>query len=117
MANLTLTYDELVLVRDALDIVNPDSGEGQQRKAILLHRVEELMLVESSQTAAAPPGGDKLIASYEDGTHVESSLAQWIIANCEDEECLIALERMRQGWTVKMGGGAQPLCRMWIERS
>ena len=61
--------------------------------------------------------GHLLICVYEDGTRYECPLSEWREANAEDQECTAAIARMSAGDIVTFGGGAQPLCRAWIEAS
>ncbi len=55
-----------------------------------------------------------VVAVYEDGTRFEIEASAWLGMNEHSEECTEALESMRRGDSV-MTGGAQPLCRMWID--
>lgn len=55
-----------------------------------------------------------VVAVYEDGTRYECAASMWRSANEESEEAMEAMARMLAGETVMMGGGAQPLCRLWI---
>lgn len=56
-----------------------------------------------------------LVASYEDGSEHRCRLADWLRHNAHDSEALGLLQRLQAGLTVYAGGGAQPLCRLWLE--
>jgi hypothetical protein len=56
-----------------------------------------------------------VVAVYEDGTEYRCTLSMWRSANEEDDECMAAIAEMQAGHTVQMGGGAQPLCTLWLE--
>ncbi len=56
-----------------------------------------------------------IVAIYEDGQRYECAVSMWRSSNEDSDEAMECLERMQAGETVMMGGGAQPLCRMWIE--
>lgn len=68
-----------------------------------------------TDNAAAPVGSGKLITVYEDGTRFEEDPETWLGMNERSEEAQEIYCQLLDGGTVTVGGGAQPLCRMWLE--
>jgi hypothetical protein len=58
-----------------------------------------------------------IVAVFEDGTTAQNPLHEWIEANFEDADCMALLPRLQAGEIITAGGGAQPLCRLWLERN
>lgn len=60
---------------------------------------------------------DILVCVYEDGERTETPYHEWLEANSEDPfgEIQALLASGWTGETVTFGGGASPLCQIWIE--